>query len=396
MQYDLVFEGGGAKGLAFLGALEALEMHGYEPGRLLGTSAGALTATLIAADFDAEAIRQALTKRNRYGKLQMSAFLDVPTAFDDATIQNSRFGRTLRMIDMPLIPKYAERRFDAMLIRAMLKLPLMAQLFSFVERGGLYAGEAFTQWLRELLNADRRAFADTTLSQFHRLTGRELSIVSADTTDGQLLILNHRTAPDCPLVMAVRMSLGMPFLWQEVIWEEAWGEYNGLDITGHAIVDGGILSNFPIELFVSRDPFVTAIMGPPQNSQLIGCLLDETVSVVDGGSQATPPRQASKTLSRIFRLIDTSMHAHDKFVLDYYSNSVVRLPAQGYGTTEFWMNQQRLNALIASGRSAMHMHLNEREKQIQPLAQAFGRNTQIDQIARKILSQPAEAVPAGW
>ena len=42
---DLVFEGGGAKGMVFVGALE--ELFGgdrYTFGRLLGTSAGAITA----------------------------------------------------------------------------------------------------------------------------------------------------------------------------------------------------------------------------------------------------------------------------------------------------------------------------------------------------------------
>ena len=41
---DLVFEGGGAKGMVFVGALqELLEDAKYAFGRLLGTSAGAIT-----------------------------------------------------------------------------------------------------------------------------------------------------------------------------------------------------------------------------------------------------------------------------------------------------------------------------------------------------------------
>lgn len=48
-KYDLVFEGGGAKGSSFVGALEALQEAGHSHRRLLGTSAGAITATFIAA-----------------------------------------------------------------------------------------------------------------------------------------------------------------------------------------------------------------------------------------------------------------------------------------------------------------------------------------------------------
>ena len=39
MKYDLVFEGGGAKGVVFIGAYEEFVQRGHNFGRLLGTSA---------------------------------------------------------------------------------------------------------------------------------------------------------------------------------------------------------------------------------------------------------------------------------------------------------------------------------------------------------------------
>ncbi len=47
MDFDLVFEGGGAKGMVFVGAMQEFEARGHKCGRLLGTSAGAITATLL-------------------------------------------------------------------------------------------------------------------------------------------------------------------------------------------------------------------------------------------------------------------------------------------------------------------------------------------------------------
>ena len=61
--YDLVFEGGGAKGLAFVGALRALEERNVKPGRLMGTSAGAFMATLVAAGFSADKLEEVLFQR---------------------------------------------------------------------------------------------------------------------------------------------------------------------------------------------------------------------------------------------------------------------------------------------------------------------------------------------
>jgi NTE family protein len=51
MQYDLVFEGGGAKGAAFVGAIQEFERRGHTARRYIGTSAGAITATLMAAGY---------------------------------------------------------------------------------------------------------------------------------------------------------------------------------------------------------------------------------------------------------------------------------------------------------------------------------------------------------
>lgn len=50
-------------------------------------------------------------------------------------------------------------------------------------------------------------------------------------------------------------------LWNEVVWQAAWGQYMGKDVSGHTVVDGGMLSNFPIELFLSDQEHVMRLMG---------------------------------------------------------------------------------------------------------------------------------------
>ena len=48
---DLVFEGGGVKGIGLAGALATLEEREYGPQNIAGTSAGAITAALLAAGY---------------------------------------------------------------------------------------------------------------------------------------------------------------------------------------------------------------------------------------------------------------------------------------------------------------------------------------------------------
>ena len=75
---DLVFEGGGAKGAVFVGALEVLfGEYGHTHGRLLGTSAGAITAVLLAAGYTIPELLDALAERNESGKPVFSTFLQI-------------------------------------------------------------------------------------------------------------------------------------------------------------------------------------------------------------------------------------------------------------------------------------------------------------------------------
>jgi predicted acylesterase/phospholipase RssA len=158
------------------------------------------------------------------------------------------------------------------------------------------------------------------------------------------------------------MSMSIPVVWDEVIWQDDWGTYLNRDITGHAIVDGGLLSNFPLELFISDEPQVTELMGPKQDNPIIGLLIDESLPVPElAGPEGllvdvnVKPREL-RTVQRLSRLVNTATTAHDKMVIDAFSRLVVRLPAQGYGTTEFDMSEERRKALIEAGRNAMRDH----------------------------------------
>src|SRR3954447_5975701 len=101
-QFDAVFEGGGAKGIAFVGALDALRESGHTLRRFVGTSAGAITATLLAADFSRDEIVAAVMEKLD-GKPRFSSFMDVPQAadFPDSIREKSVTMQALHEIDVP-------------------------------------------------------------------------------------------------------------------------------------------------------------------------------------------------------------------------------------------------------------------------------------------------------
>src|SRR5215472_14313091 len=90
-KFDAVFEGGGAKGIAFVGALDVLKQQGHELRRYIGTSAGAITATLLAAGYTNPEMMTAIMERLPDGKPRFSSFMDAPgpDAFSDEVRENS-------------------------------------------------------------------------------------------------------------------------------------------------------------------------------------------------------------------------------------------------------------------------------------------------------------------
>jgi predicted acylesterase/phospholipase RssA len=364
MQFDLVFEGGGAKGAVFIGALEEFEARGHTPARIVGTSAGAITATLLAAGYSARAARERLEARDARGRPMMSGFLDIPTSFTQADIDNSFLGAMVRF-DIPLLPDRIEQQLDQFIVERLLRSAKFRQLFSFVELGGVYEGRAFIDWMRAALDARVAGLGNATFEKFARLTGSDLSVVASDTDAQQLLVLNHRTAPDLPVAWAVRMSMSIPFVWQEVVWRREWGKFRGRDLTGHAIVDGGVLSNFPMHLLTTAMSEVVEIMGEadPLAIPNLGFLIDEELEVPDSAT-TMHMSTAPKPFRRVTRLIDTMLNARDREIIErcMQDDEVCRLPAGGYGTAEFDMSPKRFEALVEAGRCAAREYFDRRER----------------------------------
>jgi predicted acylesterase/phospholipase RssA len=189
-------------------------------------------------------------------------------------------------------------------------------------------------------------------------------------------------------------------LWHEVVWQAEWGAYRGKDISGHTVVDGGLLSNFPIELFISNDSFVTDMMGEKTTSQtgVLGFLIDESMEVP--GAPEEPSQEPAldfsqfRTVTRIKNLLNTMTQAHDRIVMDEFQRLVIHLPAKGYGTIEFDMSDERRDALVAAGQQATAAFFKRLELE-EAGGVSFGTDfaemqaisSAADKVAKRILSR---------
>jgi NTE family protein len=352
--FDLVFEGGGAKGSVFVGALEAFYAGAHRHRRLVGTSAGAITATLLAAQFTTDEMLEAINEQVD-GVPRFSMFMDTPSVAElEPQVKlflqaDGHYG-------------FRDLAFEKALNVVLRHSSEFRKLFAFSQFGGLYSGLAFVSWLGEKLK-QKQLDGGLTLKQLFDTTGRHLTLVATDVTESQLLVLNHLTAPGVPVVWAARMSMSIPFVWGEVTWKEEWGLYDDQVKTGNTVVDGGLLSNFPIDLVACNDDRTKRLMGPVPDDDdhvgVLGLLIDEDLDVEDV-TIADEEHHKSSSLRRVQRLMDTMRKGHDNALIGQYANSICRLPAKGYGTTEFGMPEKKLKCLVDAGRKAMDAFLKGR------------------------------------
>src|SRR5262249_13088638 len=141
--FDMVFEGGGAKGTAFVGALDVLFAAGHRHRRLIGTSAGAITAALLGAGYSPSELLDAVNQKvPETGEPIFTSFLDAPdrASFDQSIIDGSVTVDLLQRAHVPGI-------IDQTVVRGLLEIDLYRELFSFVECGGFFFGVAFLSWV---------------------------------------------------------------------------------------------------------------------------------------------------------------------------------------------------------------------------------------------------------
>ncbi|APH04435.1 patatin-like phospholipase family protein [Bacillus weihaiensis] len=284
MKIDGVFSGGGIKGFALIGAYKAVEERGFVYNRLAGTSAGSIIATFILAGYKSEEILKMMEE------VDLKMFLD-------------------------------ERR-------ALLSLPF-TKWISLYWNLGLYRGVKLEEWLLEKLKAKG-------ISTFGDIPPQSLRIVASDLTNGQLIVLpddlpKYGINPSSfSVARAVRMSCSLPYFFEPVKLASSTGI--------NVVVDGGVLSNFPIWLFYQNKK--KKVTRP-----VLGIKLSSS-------ERERPKKKINNAIEMFSALFETMKDAHDgRHIASRHEKDIVFIPVEDIITTEFELTEQKKLALIELGWS---------------------------------------------
>ena len=333
---NLVFEGGGVRGIGYVGALEVLDNEGILKNikRVAGTSAGAMVAVLIGLGYTAKELKDILWDLN------FTEFLD------------DTFGM-IRDTDR-LINEY-----------------------------GWYKGDFFRNLMADFIK-DKTGNGEATfrdLANAHKY--RDIYLIGADLSTGFSKVFCFKHTPDVKVADAARISMSIPLFFRAV---------QNINNDGHVYVDGGLLDNYPIKVF-DRVSYVTddnnkreteyyektnkslrnksvQIDDYVYNKETLGFRLDtkEEIEKFIDPDKELPIKNDIKTIfsytkALVTTLIDfqNNVHLHS----DDWQRTVY-IDTLGIGSTDFQISNSKKQKLVESGithtKAYLKWYNNKEEK----------------------------------
>ena len=252
---NLVLEGGGIRGLAYPGAVKVLEEKGIIQNieKVAGSSAGAITALMIGLDYNSH---------------------EMDSVFRLLKIQQFNDGKNI-----------------------------FGKIHRLKKEYGIFKGEKFEKWLSALIKF-KTGNANTTFSELHSLYQnnnrfKDVYCTGTNITKQGMQIFSWEQTPGMQLKTAIHISGCIPLYYKPVAIDSLWNEVpvknnkNKFDL----YVDGGMVSNFPINIFDSclsgNDPFDCNNI--KYNPQTLGLKLErpEQIQQFDNGITSIAPYPVS-------------------------------------------------------------------------------------------------------
>jgi NTE family protein len=214
----------------------------------------------------------------------------------------------------------------------------------FLKSRGMHSGNYFLEWITDLLKAKEVTTFGQLRNQSETDPKRQykLQVIASDLSGRSMLVLPKDANqlgldPDqLEVARAVRMSMSIPVFFEPVT------------VDGHQIVDGGMLSNFPIWLF-DTDP------GTPPSFPTFGLLLvapDQTAPLVPA-TPGAPVKPLDSDIDFLKAIAETMMEAHDRFYVEQANYArTIPIPTLGVRTTEFDIPKNKAQQLFESGHRA--------------------------------------------
>ena len=309
---NLVFKGGGIRGIAYLGALKVLYDKDIMPQieKVAGSSAGAITALVTALNLTYE---ETVETANSFDYKQVPG---TPSFFETRDVDDEEY--------------YDEAAIPRGLLNTFSNLGATVSEIKFLFSAlGMHTSEYVYNWLGDQVMrvAGKR---DATFKEFVDAGGKDLYITVTNISNQTSHICSAHTTPDLEVAEAVRTSMSIPIYFESIAFDNLYFKgYFG---------DGGVMNNYPINLFDK---------GLYANEDTLGFFLYEETKV-----QSFPEKYGLKDMT--LDLIGSLLTAQDWQVARQQEDIArsIQISCCGIGSTDFAIvtGDEKYQLLMESGR----------------------------------------------
>ncbi|HEU64225.1 MAG: hypothetical protein KR126chlam4_00258 [Candidatus Anoxychlamydiales bacterium] len=361
---NLVLEGGGAKGIAYIGALKELESLNALTNlkRVAGTSAGAIIATFIALGYNINEIQAILFETD------LSQFLDY--YISEENIINFYENTSITKIFKDVLDEMYEL-FKNPITTVEKTLTYFKDIF---DTDSLCAGEDFREWI------EKKIYEKTNI---HFLTFKELRhLIEKDQKFKHLHVFTTKIQPtleifrmstedkkfdDVIISDAIRASMSIPGVFNPHTLYIKNSENKRVKKEGFGLfVDGGVLDNFPITAFDTLEYESKSYTKENKdyvklNKRTLGLSL-----YTPGTKKDQIPNEVSNVFDLGTTILELFFHSEVLFqkLEPYDKYRTIEIDDLDVSTLEFKLSEEEKKALEESGKKATKKFFEEQEKRL--------------------------------
>jgi len=349
---QLVFQGGGVKGIAYVGAYRALLQAGLkleQIERVAGTSAGAINAMLISMGYTPDEMFTLLETLN------FKTFLDQ----DKVDIRSA----VLDLKDQKGSGFFTKSTSHSFTLSG--ASSILNQAF------GLFEGEVLRLLIEDLIYK-KTGIAHLTFAELHQVKleqpeqFKDLYMMGANVNTYQAKIFSWEHTPEVIISDAVRISMSIPIIFMP---HQVYVKKMGLRTLDESqendlYVDGGVTDNYPLFIFDYHDYLPANLKSATQpglptraaNPMTLGLMLasKEKHDYLTGVTKEAPKQDLLKFLPYVKALLGTIYHKkHSDLVLAQEQWRTICIDNCGVNGLDFDLTDAQKQALVESAERAV-------------------------------------------
>lgn len=189
---NITFEGGGIFGIVYVGAVRVLEDQGILENitGFSGSSSGSIIAALLSFGVSVNRLEKIMAETD------WNSFLDTKWSIKG--------------------------------------------IYNLIRRYGYNSGKTKEQWLKKIIG-DITGKEDITFLEAYQKYNKDLHVCAINVCHETPVYFSHMTSPNLSIYHAIQMSTAFPYVFTPI-------KYNGC-----YHVDGGVMENYPIEVFPNKE-----------------------------------------------------------------------------------------------------------------------------------------------